>query len=204
MCERGARNEIAHLANHAFGQCSRCGRWNLTPFCEYAGMSGPSRRARASAPSHASSLRKQGPITTCRGFAEHGSHRAQREAAAYGSPLSRGRQRWGRVDCPTGKSAHAIGRFPCPDPRAKIFLFFRITKSAYIHSIPRHQRGASRSSRTRRGLRWTRIALETKACEADGEIVWFRRLDAGVKSATMLRIALATVARKPDRREEHV
>jgi hypothetical protein len=36
----------------------------------------------------------------------------------------------------------------------------------------------------------------------DGEVVWFWRLDAGVKLATMLSIAPMTVTRKPDHREE--
>ena len=38
---------------------------------------------------------------------------------------------------------------------------------------------------------------------ADGEVVWSWRLDAGVKLATMLRIALAMVTRKPDHQREH-
>jgi hypothetical protein len=38
---------------------------------------------------------------------------------------------------------------------------------------------------------------------ADGEVVWFWRLDAGVKLAMMLRITLATVTIEPDHREEH-
>jgi hypothetical protein len=53
-------------------------------------------------------------------------------------------------------------------------------------------------------MRWTLIAPRTRAREADGEVVWSRRLDAGVKLATMLRIAPATEARKPDLRGDHV
>jgi hypothetical protein len=30
-------------------------------------------------------------------------------------------------------------------------------------------------------MRWTRAARETNVPKADGEVVWFRRLDAGVK-----------------------
>ena len=37
---------------------------------------------------------------------------------------------------------------------------------------------------------------------ADGEVEWSWHPDAGVKLATMLRIALATVARKPGHRGE--
>jgi hypothetical protein len=39
-------------------------------------------------------------------------------------------------------------------------------------AVSSHWRGGSRSSRTRGGMRWTRMALETKALEADGEAVW--------------------------------
>jgi hypothetical protein len=45
-------------------------------------------------------------------------------------------------------------------------------------------------------------AHETNAHVADGEVVWFWPLDAGVKSAQCSRIALATATNKPDRREE--
>jgi hypothetical protein len=47
------------------------------------------------------------------------------------------------------------------------------------------------------GKQWTLMALSTRSVVADGEAVWSWRLDAGVKLATMLRIALMTVARKP-------
>jgi hypothetical protein len=41
-----------------------------------------------------------------------------------------------------------------------------------IGAVSSHSRGVSRSSRTRGGMRWTRIALLTRALEADGEVVW--------------------------------
>jgi hypothetical protein len=44
-------------------------------------------------------------------------------------------------------------------------------------------------------------ALQTKALIADGEVVWFWRLDAGVKLVE--EIPQATVTNKPDHREEH-
>jgi len=40
-------------------------------------------------------------------------------------------------------------------------------------------------------------ALLTNSAEADGEVVWSWRPDAGVKFAMMLRITRMTVARKP-------
>jgi hypothetical protein len=42
-------------------------------------------------------------------------------------------------------------------------------------------RGALRTSRTRGGMRWTRKLRRTSAAEADGEVVWSWRRDAGVK-----------------------
>jgi len=64
-----------------------------------------------------------------------------------------------------------------------------------------HQRGVSRSSRTRGGMRWTLTVLLTRAPDADGEVVWSWRLDAGVKSieATLS----ATETNQPDLRGEH-
>jgi hypothetical protein len=44
-------------------------------------------------------------------------------------------------------------------------------------------------------------ALLTNSTKADGEVVWSRRPDAGVKSAQA--IPPATVTRKPDHRGEH-
>jgi hypothetical protein len=48
------------------------------------------------------------------------------------------------------------------------------------------QRGVSRSSRTRDGMRWTRSALLTNSADADDEVVWSRRLEVGVKPAEFL------------------
>jgi len=39
-------------------------------------------------------------------------------------------------------------------------------------------------------MQWTRMALLTRAREADGEVVWSRRLDAGVKLVEMAMSAL--------------
>jgi hypothetical protein len=50
-------------------------------------------------------------------------------------------------------------------------------------------------------MRWTGVALKTRALFADGEVVWFWRPDAGVKSAEA--IPPATVANKPGHRGEH-
>jgi hypothetical protein len=58
-------------------------------------------------------------------------------------------------------------------------------------------RGRWPSSRT---LGWDAVdadALLTNSADADGEVVWFRRPDAGVKFAMMLRITRMTVTIKP-------
>jgi hypothetical protein len=46
------------------------------------------------------------------------------------------------------------------------------------------------------------LLRETSVNDADGEVVWFWHLDADAKLATMLRIVLATVTKKPDHWEE--
>jgi len=46
-------------------------------------------------------------------------------------------------------------------------------------------------------MRWTRRARQTNVAGADGEVAWSRPPDAEVKLAMMLRITLATGARKP-------
>ena len=60
----------------------------------------------------------------------------------------------------------------CPVPAEKIFWFSEIANQSISMSIPSHLRGGSRSSRTRDGMRWTRMVLLTRALEADGEVVW--------------------------------
>ncbi len=53
-------------------------------------------------------------------------------------------------------------------------------------------------------MRWTPTGLLTRAPEADGEIVWFRRPDAGIKPAVILRITPAMVAKEPGHQGDHV
>jgi hypothetical protein len=47
------------------------------------------------------------------------------------------------------------------------------------------------------------LRRKTGAAEADGEVVWFWRPDAGVKLAMMLRITPAMVTTSPAHQEEH-
>ena len=51
-------------------------------------------------------------------------------------------------------------------------------------------------------MRWTLMAQKTSALEADGEVVWSWRSDAGAKFAMMLHITQATVATKHGHRGE--
>src|SRR5205823_10305963 len=90
---------------------------------------------------------------------------------------------------------------PCPVPFAKTFPFLSKANHFISRAVSSHQRGGSRSSRTRDGMRWTWLAPLTNGADADGEVVWFSCPDAGIKLAEV--IPLMTVANKPSHREEH-
>src|SRR5882757_10291693 len=60
--------------------------------------------------------------------------------------------------CLTGKSLNS-----CPVSFAKIFRFAIPPNQIYIHRRLVPQRGGSRSSRTRGGMRWTQAAPKTRA-----------------------------------------
>src|SRR5664279_2510267 len=67
--------------------------------------------------------------------------------------------------------------------------------------IPSHKRGVRDRHGRGAGMRWTRRVRRTSAPDADGEDVWARHPDAGVKFA--LRRA-DDGGKKPGRRGEHV
>jgi len=49
-------------------------------------------------------------------------------------------------------------------------------------------------------MRWTRMARETNVADADGEVVWFWRSEAGAKVAGLIsRTTVATKQRSPGR-----
>jgi hypothetical protein len=77
--------------------------------------------------------------------------------------------------------AHALICPPCPAPPEKNILVFRNANHRYICPVLSHQEGRWPTSLTRGRMRWTRMALLTRAPEADGEDVWSWHLDAGVK-----------------------
>ena len=107
--------------------------------------------------------------------------------------------------------------------------FPKLESSQGIKNIPLHmsgksplqarpvspdERGGSRSSRTRGGMRWTSGLRTTSAGGADGEAVWSWRPDAGVKLARSVPPAMVArkpghqgergVSRKPPRREGRI
>ena len=91
---------------------------------------------------------------------------------------------------------------PCPVPFRKIFLFYRIKiRPIFSPSRPK-QRGVSRTSKTRGGLRWTRGAQLTRAlsCVRQRRVVlaWRRICQAGGGNSP------ATESIKPVLRGEHV
>src|ERR1700730_1442093 len=61
---------------------------------------------------------------------------------------------------------------PSPVLLEKIFRFAADPNHFHIPRHPVPQRGVSRPSRTRDGMRWTRVVLLTRALPADGEVVW--------------------------------
>jgi hypothetical protein len=95
-------------------------------------------------------------------------------------------------------------------PQAEKFPAFLLRQISCPCDASCPARGALRD----RHERWDQDAVDASASsrasrartndvEADGEVVWFGRPDAGVKLAMMLPITPATVTTKPGRREEH-
>src|SRR6202011_3831665 len=67
-------------------------------------------------------------------------------------------------------------------PRNQKYSAYHVGQiSALAPRVSPDERGGSRSSRTRGGMRWTRRRRMTNAVVADGEAVWSWRPDAGVK-----------------------
>jgi len=68
-------------------------------------------------------------------------------------------------------------------PTRKNISLFRISDFQYFAAHPASTQGAYRDRHdTRGGLRWTWRCCQTCGIDTDGEIVWSRRPDAGVKS----------------------
>ena len=85
--------------------------------------------------------------------------------------------------------------------REKYFSFGK-SESVISSRCPASARGAYASSRTWSGMRWTRQWRKTSGTEADGEVVWSWRPDAGAK---VRRVTCEmTVAKEPGHRGEHV
>src|SRR5260370_40405349 len=82
---------------------------------------------------------------------------------------------------PTGKSLLSVRNRV--KSRNQKYICFYLTQIRCISIASRPERGALRTSPTWGGMRWTRAAHLTNGADADGEVVWFWRPDAGVKSA---------------------
>jgi hypothetical protein len=102
--------------------------------------------------------------------------------------------RRGRPECPTGKSAKV-----CPALPIKIFRLTRRANQWFNSARLTQMRGGSRSSRTRGEMRWTRRPRLTSVADADGEVVWSWRPDAGVKLRGCPRGDGGKKARSPGR-----
>jgi hypothetical protein len=73
----------------------------------------------------------------------------------------------------TRRANHFVRRATaCPALFAKIFWFSERPNQVYIPTIPSHTEGRCATSRTRSGMRWTRMVHLTRAPDADGEVVW--------------------------------
>jgi len=90
---------------------------------------------------------------------------------------------------------------PCPVIAAKIFCFTCGPNHRLIprRPVPNEGRLAIVTNAGRDAVDVE--ALLTNGAKADGEVVWSRRPDAGVKFAMMLRITRVMVTRKPVAKE---
>ena len=81
------------------------------------------------------------------------------------------------------------------------YFYFGKSESVISSRCPASARGAYASSRTWGGMRWTRMRRKTSGANADGEVVWSWRPDAGAKflRSKLLRDDGGKRARSPGR-----
>jgi hypothetical protein len=118
----------------------------------------------------------------------------------------RGRDWRGSRDAVNGatmaRRANQLARWLCPCPArfVKIFCFSEDPNQIYIDSRPASQRGGSRSSRTRGGMRWTRVVLQTSGARSGlrSRVVLTPRCwrQVGEKQFSPARVAKKPVARE--------
>jgi hypothetical protein len=82
-------------------------------------------------------------------------------------------------------------------PFAQKYSAFVLTQISGITPLVSPMEGRSRSSRTCGGMRWTPSVRQASAREAYGEVVWFGRRGAGVKSGRAKASSVATEAKEP-------
>ena len=112
------------------------------------------------------------------GWPQFGCYRNYRDPALNSQRLSvasRPRRLARKPNLATGLRQHnPTGKSPktCPALTRKIFLFFRNENQAIDLAVSPGKRGV-RTSRTRGGMRWTRMLRLTSAADAYGKSVWF-------------------------------
>jgi hypothetical protein len=89
----------------------------------------------------------------------------------------------------------------CVQPRfQKYFASLPTQNICLLPVIPCPQEGRiAIVTDVERGERWTREYRKTNGADADGEVVWSRRPDAGVKLRGRFRAAMVTKSRSPRR-----
>jgi hypothetical protein len=99
--------------------------------------------------------------------------------------------------CPTGNQLRRSRLFPVQSCRKKYFAF-PVGQIKFTTRASRlDKRGVRVVTNVGAGCDGRGWCRKTSGAGADGEVVWSWRPDAGVKLATMLRIAPMTGARKP-------
>jgi hypothetical protein len=102
----------------------------------------------------------------------------------------------GLCDYPTGKSPKSPSI-----PSRKNILIFRIRKSGYIHPRPAPPEGRFANVTDVGAGCGGRFGARDGRCRADGQVVWVRRPNAGVKFAG--HFPRATVSQKHGHRDDH-
>ncbi len=106
--------------------------------------------------------------------------------------VSRSARRWARGtrnrrrDQPVGQITSCFPKWPVQPLLQKYFCFGLRQISSLSRTVPSRERGVSRSSRTRGGMRWTRQRARRTRPEADGEVVWGMPGETGVTVVTTL------------------
>jgi hypothetical protein len=171
-------------------------------------IAGPVRRRRWSAFIVSASQ----PIRSPDGAKRNPGSAGQQDGPGFRGACHRARiraTRWlhpgyGRSDLPPRGNSHmaAMRKLPVVLICRRPLVLPKTPNQPHIRSVPPHKRGVSRSSRTLgAGCNGRFGGARRAALNADGEVVWSWRPDAGAKSAEA--IPPMTVAKEPGHRGEH-